>query len=576
MVEEPKAAGKPAAKTAAKPAVPTARKDPKGVRSGRRRRGAVRSVLAGCGIAVVAGAVVAAGSVTPQISAAATVKPPVAALPAGQSVTNCPGPALLLDGSTGGTDPQFSAASSSSSSAVTAMVLSSAGGILPHSILAPLPGGTPLATLAGAPDAGSAGTGSTPSPGSSPSTVASPSTGAAGDQRKAVVLGNQAVSDASVLRADPVDAQRAAVGAVMSYSAADGDLAGLAVAGCQQPSNDLWLVGASTTVGRTAVLNISNSSQTAATVNLDLYGDDGPLQAPGAKGLLVPPGTNRAVVLAGLAPGQSGLSVHLKSTGGPVAATVQQSVLRGLTAGGVDVIAPANVPAARQVITGVVVQDPALAASLAAQSGYADAAAALQVTVPGTADALVQVKVYGSGGQQPLPNGGVFTVKAGAVSELALTGLPAGTYTLDVGSDISFTATARVVSGLKTGDAVDFGYSAAGAKLGDGQLITVPQGPVSALSFGVPAGRAKVSLTPVTAAGKLLAVKTVDVAGGTTVTVDPAQLTGEAVAGFILSATGDAVYGAQVLGSKDKAAVSVLGVPRGVSGPQDLKVVLGY
>ncbi|WP_434618156.1 DUF5719 family protein [Arthrobacter sp. A5] len=570
MVEEPKAAGKPAAKTAAKPAVQTARKDPKGLGSGRRRRGAVLSVLAGCGIAVVAGAVVAAGSVTPQISAAATVKPPVAALPAGQSVTNCPGPALLLDGSTGGTDPQFSAASSSSSSAVTAMVLSSAWGILPHSILAPLPGGTPLATLASAPDAGSASTGSTPS------TVASPSTGAAGDQRKAVVLGNQAVSDASVLRADPVDAQRAAVGAVMSYSAADGDLAGLAVAGCQQPSNDLWLAGASTTVGRTAVLNISNSSQTAATVNLDLYGDDGPLQAPGAKGLLVPPGTNRAVVLAGLASGQSGLSVHLKSTGGPVAATVQQSVLRGLTAGGVDVIAPANVPAARQVITGVAVQDPALAASLAAQSGYADAAAALQVTVPGTADALVQVKVYGSGGQQPLPNGGVFTVKAGAVSELALTGLPAGTYTLDVGSDISFTATARVVSGLKTGDAVDFGYSAAGAKLGDGQLITVPQGPVSALSFGVPAGRAKVSLTPVTAAGKLLAVKTVDVAGGTTVTVDPAQLAGEAVAGFILSATGDAVYGAQVLGSKDKAAVSVLGVPRGVSGPQDLKVVLGY
>ncbi|MBG0738291.1 hypothetical protein IV500_02440 [Paeniglutamicibacter antarcticus] len=528
------------------------------------------SLITGCGVAVVAAAVVAGGSLVPGFAAAAVVDPPAVALPAGQSTAACPGPARLLDGSAAGTDPQFSAAASSSSSTVTALVLSSPDGTIPGSALSPLGAGEPLALLAPAAPAGS---GSASAAGTAGATAGSAATA---DNRKAAVLKSQAVSGATVLRADPLGGKRALIGAVMAYAAPDGDLAGLAADSCQPPANDLWLAGASTTVGRTAILNISNSSQTAATVNLELFGDKGPVQAPGAKGLLVPAGTSRSVVLAGLAAGQSNLSMRLKSTGGPVAATIQQSVLRGLTSGGVEVISPVSAPAARQVVTGVAVQEPALATAVAGQSGYSDAGAALQVTVPGSTDALVQVKVYGPSGQQQLPGGGVFTAKAGGVSELSLAGLPAGTYTLDIGSDVAFTATARVASAIKDGEPVDFGSAAAGAKLGNGQLITVPQGVVSTLVFGVPAGRAKVSLTPVSLSGAFLPVKTVDVAGGTTLTVDPAQLAGEAVAGFVVSATGDAVYGAQLLGIKDKAAVSVLGVPRGVSGPQDLKVILGY
>ncbi|MCY0904938.1 DUF5719 family protein [Arthrobacter sp. H14-L1] len=541
----------------------------KGHRTVRRRRAAAESILAGS-VAVAAVAVVTIGSIVPGFTAAAVVDPPAVALPAGQSTAACPGPARLLDGSAAGTDPQFSATSSSSSSTVTALVLSAPDGTVPGSALSPLGAGEPLALVAKASASGSV----------SPSAVgtAGATAGSAGiaDHRKAAVLKSQAVAGASVLRADSLGDKRASLGAVMAYAAPDGDLAGLAAGECQPPANDLWLAGASTTVGRTAILQLSNSSQTAATVNLDLFGDKGPVPAPGAKGLLVPPGTSRSVVLAGLAAGQSNLSMRLKSTGGPVAATIQQSVLRGLTPGGVEVISPVSAPAARQVITGVAIQQPALAAAVAGQPGYADAGAALQVTVPGSADALVQVKVYGPSGQQQLPGGGVFTAKAGGVSELSLTGLPAGTYTLDVGSDVAFTATARVASALKTGEPIDFGSAGAGGKLGDGQLITVPQGVLSTLAFGVPAGRAKVSLTPVSLSGGFLPVKTVDVAGGTTQTVDSAQLAGAAVAGFVVSATGDAVYGAQILGIKDKAAVSVLGVPRGVAGPQDLKVILGY
>ena len=76
----------------------------------------------------------------------------------------------------------------------------------------------------------------------------------------------------------------------MSYTAADGDLQGSAAAACQQPANDLWLVGANTALGRTAVLNLSNASSTPATVSLELFGAKGQIQAPGSRGLLVAPG----------------------------------------------------------------------------------------------------------------------------------------------------------------------------------------------------------------------------------------------------------------------------------------------
>ena len=75
-------------------------------------------------------------------------------------------------------------------------------------------------------------------------------------------------------------------------------------------------------------------------MNLELYGKAGQIKASGSRGLLVGPKSTRSIVLAGLAPGEERLSVHVRSSGGPVSALIQQSVLRGLTSGGVDFIAP--------------------------------------------------------------------------------------------------------------------------------------------------------------------------------------------------------------------------------------------
>lgn len=531
----------------------------------RGRKSGVRTaagVASGFGIALVAAAVIAAGTVFPGQPAAARIEPQSAKLPAGQTVANCAGPAQLLQGSAAGTDPQFSPASTSARTQVSAVASGNQQAVLPNSVLAPLsadPAAAPVATISRQP-----GTIPTPAPGAPPS------------PGKSGAIAGQLVTGPSVLRADPVAGQPTAAAAVQTYAATDGDLRGLASATCQSPSNDMWLLGASTEVGRTAILTLTNSSVTAATVNLDLFGDKGQIQSGGARGILVPAGSDRSVVLAGLAPGQKSLAVRARSNGGAISAVIQQSVLRGLVPGGVEFLTPVAAPDQAQVITGVQTLDPALAKELSGQSGYADAQTTLQVAVPGAADAIVQVQVFGQGGPASLPNGGVFTAKAGSVTELPLSGLAAGNYTVQISAPTAVTAAVRSVRGTKAGDPVDLAMAGASSKISDSQLLVLPAGVTSRLSFSSPTGMGQLSLTPIATDGAYQPAKSLDVTGGTTVLIDPAQLAGGPVSGFLVSASGDAVYGAQVLSQSEGNGLSVLALPRSVPGPQSLKIALGY
>ncbi|MCX6497744.1 MAG: DUF5719 family protein [Arthrobacter sp.] len=526
--------------------------------------GTVGGILSAVMLVAAGGGLVAAAALSPQVPASRPLAAPLAAVPAGSSVGICPGPARLLEGTPVGTDPQFSPESATAKSAVSAVVLSSSAGELPGSRLAALSGG-PLVELAKAAPA-TAHAAATPAPGP----VSTPAV------RAGVVL-QRAVDAVSVLSADAQANRQPAAGAVMSYTATDGDLRGTAAAACQRPANDLWLVGANTAVGRTAVLNLSNASGTPATVSLDLFGAKGTIQAPGSRGLLVAPGSTRAIILAGLAPGQEQLSVRVRSTGGPVSAVIQQSVLRGLTPGGVDFISPGTAPATRQVISGLDLQDPAGLAALAAKPGFADARPSLQITVPGAADAVVEVKLFGRDGQKPLPGGGVVTAKAGAVTEVSLAGVAAGHYTVAASSDVSFAAAARVTRGLKAEEAGDFAWAPSSARLGSQHVVPVPATGTRFLMFGAPDGRATISYTPITADGKVRATATADIAGGTTASVQiPGDVDGSPLVGYLVSAAGDAAYGAVILEQDGKADISSLPVAPGAAGQEQVVVTIGY
>ncbi|TLM74257.1 DUF5719 family protein [Pseudarthrobacter sp. NamB4] len=524
--------------------------------AGKGNRAALIGAAAAALILAGAGAVVAGGSLLPVPESTRPVPATAAAVPAGTSLGVCPGPARLLEGTEAGTDPQFSPVSATAASAVTGAVLGAAG-VLPASRLAQLDG-TAAVEIA-------------KESGQSPAPAGPPQEPVAG------VLASRPVDQVTILSADALSNQQASSAGAMKFTASDGDLQGTATSNCQQPSNDQWLAGASTTVGRTSVLILANASSTPATVSLELFGGGGQIQAPGSRGLLVAPGTSRSIVLAGLAPGEEQLSVHVRSAGGPVAAVIQQSVLRGLTPGGVDFIAPGAAPAVRQVMAGVDIQDPAGLAQLTGKPGYEDAGPALHLTVPGPSDAVVEVKLYGSDGQKALPSGGVVTAKAGAVTEVSLAGVPAGQYTVAALSDVSFVAAARVSRGLQEGQASDVAWAASGVRLGSQHVVPVPQGGVRHMVFGALDDRATITYSAITSDGKVRAASTADIAGGTTSSIAvPDKVEDAGVVGYVVSASGGAAYGALLVQQDGRNDVSTLAFLPEAAGQETVPVTLSY
>ena len=520
-------------------------------------KGVITGALSAVVILAAGGGAVAATSMVPEPSGGTTMDIRQADVPAGRSMGVCPEPARLVSGTVVGTDADFSPVSTTATSALNAVVLSNPAGTVPESNVTSL-GGEMVDEIAKAPT-------STPTPTVGPPVLA------------AGVANISPVASPTVVGAEALGNEQASLAANLSYSATDGDLRGLASTQCQPPGNDAWLLGANTSVGRTAVLNVSNASETPATVSLDLYGSEGQIQAPGARGLLVAPGTTRSVNLAGLAPGESQLAVHVRSTGGPVASTIQQSVLRGIAPGGVEYLSPGAAPSNLQVMSGVDIQDPAAVKALAGKSGFADAIPALQIAVPGSTDAVVQVSLYGANGERKIPNGGVVTVKGGTVSTVNLEGVPAGSYTVRASSDVSFLASARVTRGSKAEEATDFGWSPSSARLGSQHLVAVPREGQRSLSFGVPEGRGTVSYAPVTADGKVGKAVDVDLSGGTTSVIGlPDKSGSSAVVGYVVSASGDPVYGALVLGKQARTDVSVVAIQDAAAGLEKVPVSVGY
>ncbi|MBJ2119649.1 hypothetical protein I6N91_01485 [Arthrobacter sp. MSA 4-2] len=485
------------------------------------------------------------------------------AVPAGDYTAVCAGPPRLLGADAGSIDPEFSPVSKSAKTSVSAMVLGDLSGALPGSALSPLGGGDPLAVLSKGPSEGAEAA----PPASSDSTGLT--------SRTAGVAGGTAVQDASVFRAEPLGAQTPVAGAMFSYTARDGDLRGLAAAPCQAPSNDLWILGADTTVGSTSVLLLSNPTSTPATVDLELTGAEGPLKAAGGTGLLVPPGETRQLVLGGLAADQEQLAVRVRSTGGRITAYIQQSVLRGLTPGGVELLTPTAGPAETQVLPGVSIQDAVTARRIQEQKGYEGAAPALQVLVPGTSDAVLDVVVLGPDGERALDGGGVVTARAGALTTLPLDELPEGNYTIAVSADVPVSAAVRVSRGTGPGKPVDQGLAVAAARIGGDSSVVFADGTDASLVFGSPSGRSEVSVTGIRADGTLGTPKIFNLAGGTSVAVPAAELM-EGAAAAVISATGDPVYGAQVNTLSGAAGISVSAVPPGATGRESIPVLLGY
>jgi hypothetical protein len=478
--------------------------------------------LAGAGVVALVAAVVAVGSLAapaaPEVDGAA-VPASLSAAPA-QGV--CPGPPRLPAGAAEGTDTEFSPVSTSARSSVTSLLLSDLAGRFPGSALRPLhpatsadaAAGTVRELTPGQPAAVQQGEPATSGPDGVPVRQAS---------ARAIADPGGPDGAASVVTVEPIGGQPARAQALARYSAADGDLTGLDTSTCMAPAHEHWLAGATTTVGSTAILVLSNPSASASTVDLTLHGAEGPVEAPGTNGILLAPGQTRSIVLAGMAPDEDHLTVHVEAQGGAVGATIQQHRLYGITPGGVEVIQPTAAPSNDAVMPGVKVPSAETTGMITAQDGYESAGPAVMIAAP-TVGTTATVTVSGLNGPVDLPGETTVDLEAGATVRYPLAGLDSGTYTVTVTAEDPVVASAEGVSG-QPGQPLDISSVPAVGALGLERLVARP-GETTGLLVLYSAGGGAVELTPVFDDGSVGTGTVQEVAAGTSRAVDLDRLPG--------------------------------------------------
>lgn len=501
-------------------------------------RRTVASAAIGALLLGAAGTGVYLASAHPQEPALAEAQAGLTSIPTSRQRLVCPAQPQLVSGVGENTDAEFAPGSQKEETHLTTLAISDLGGTLPWIQLHA--GGDPAAE----------GKNLTP-PVAEELQQGEPATvGKDGQSQRSA---ERSVNKASALEPDfltayPLGGRQGLTNSVRSYSAPDGDLAGLAMIDCVGPLHEQWLTGLTTEVGATGVIGLSNPSQTTAVVTLDFYGAAGKVQAPGSHGIVLAPGQTRSFLAAGFAPDEQAVTARVRSTGGAVSAWATQTFLYGLDAGGVDYIPTSTQLARRQVLAGFRAQDPAETRKyVQADDEHRNSMPALILTSPAASETTAKVTAYSSSGEASLPDDGQISIPAQGTVVVPLDKLPAGDYTLAVEAENLVTATARTLRG---GDNPDVSFISSAGKLGNSNVVATPANGDAAIVLGQTSGESEVTLTPVSTSGAMGKATTLKLSGGTTVRKNIKDLAaGPTARGVLISVDGDQVYGnVQVLG----------------------------
>ncbi|MCU1415488.1 MAG: hypothetical protein JWN80_2828 [Microbacteriaceae bacterium] len=279
-----------------------------------------------------------------------------------------------------------------------------------------------------------------------------------------------------------------------SQSAATSDIVGFAASECAPGEGDSWLVGGATSTGRTTLVTLSNPTEVASTATITIYSENGQVSSAGTEGIDVPAGGQRVFSLAAFAPGVDSPVVHVESRGGSIVANLQQSTVRTLQPGGVDIVDPSTAPGTLSVIPGVTILNSDAVFAQQGQAGYEDLLSVVRLLDTGTEAAHVQVSVIAEDSSAKAVAPAKVTVKAGIVTDVPLTGsFPDGRYTLTITSDQPVVAGARVSTVGSSGQDDFAWYSAAQALTGNNFVVVAP-GPSPTASVSN-AGGAPISVT---------------------------------------------------------------------------------
>lgn len=284
---------------------------------------------------------------------------------------------------------------------------------------------------------------------------------------------------------------------------------GLLAADCVRPSSDFWFLGASTAVGRQAILIVNNPSAVDSTFNLEIFDEGGLVTAPGMQGLSVAAGKTLVLPLAAFATSDPTLALHISSQGGAVAAWVQQKTVRGTVAAGIDFISPSSPPGKLEVLPGLTVTGSKAATEIAkANPDYGDLAPVVRIFVPQATAASaktvsvtvvvsgIDAKTFGTVVRQD--------INVCQTTDVALSGLADGRYSVAVTADKPLFASMRLSANAKdpakvlTATGSDFTWISAAEAITTVRNILVPSRGASSLNIANDSnGQSIVTLTDV-------------------------------------------------------------------------------
>ncbi|GAA1789601.1 DUF5719 family protein [Nostocoides veronense] len=304
---------------------------------------------------------------------------------------------------------------------------------------------------------------------------------------------------------------------------------GFATTGCGAPVAEAWLTAGGGQPGRQERLVLVNAGANPVTVDIDVLGSRGSIEAPAARGIVVEGRSRTAVLLDALAPQETSPFFHLTMRGGFISAQIGDAWMDGITPRGIETVAPLAAPAMEQVIAGVPGGQPVT----------------VRLANTGEEQAIVEVRLLTADGPRALPGAvGIARIAAGTATDIAIGALPKGTNGLQVRSDLPVTGAALV----QPKNARDFAWVTASEPLAGlsgavYQRLEDPENRTRTLALATTGDGSSVEVTTMrngvsTARTVSLAadcVTTVDLTGTDAVWVRPADGGGVVRAGILIT-----------------------------------------
>ncbi|MFE9355629.1 DUF5719 family protein [Streptomyces olivaceoviridis] len=317
---------------------------------------------------------------------------------------------------------------------------------------------------------------------------------------------------------------------------------GLLGVNCTGADTEFWFPGAGTAAGRTDYVHLTNPDDSAAVVDIELYGKDGAIKSPLGENLTVKPHASEPILLSTLTDErQTDLTVHVSVRSGRVGAAVQALDDK---AGG-DWLAAATDPAGSQVLPGI----PKDATDVR-----------LIAFAPGDDDADLKIRLASPSGLITPAGHETLHVKAGMTTAVDLGDVTRGEagslFLAPTDQSVPVVAALQVVRGK--GDKKETAFIPATAAVGTRATAADNSAKGTTLALTAPTGTATVKVTASAGSeGGTPVTKTYTIKSGTTQNVDlpvPAGLKGT------YALTVEPVSGAPVYASRTLAATEG-GVP---------------